>query len=159
MNKVDPHVVTVKVHAASAHMKSIVGALGPAGVLVSHPLIPNYANSPKTQLLLQSLPMSILWHEVRACQADPFVRASRIGVTSHKLFLHENTFASRIPGSSEGKNLGGFDWREIRKECEAPYFTPQSGDIPAERWHIHSRPSRRKRDYCRGKNEDIKGFS
>ena len=44
MNKVDPHIVAVKVHAGSAHMKRVVSALSLARVLVPHSVIFCYSN-------------------------------------------------------------------------------------------------------------------
>jgi hypothetical protein len=70
MNKLDPDVIAVKVHAGPSHMKRVKGALRLARVLVFHSLIPGYPNGPQ---MLSGSPVSILWHEVRGCQADGLV--------------------------------------------------------------------------------------
>ena len=88
-------------------LKSIVGSLGLAGLVVSHSPIPNYSNSLKTQLLLRPLPMSILWHEVRSCQADVLVHTMQDNL--HALVIVGYPFIVYLPTlhhlNENGKNM------------------------------------------------------
>jgi hypothetical protein len=38
----------------------------------------------------------------------------------------------------------------VQGKAHGTWLTPKWGDIPAKSWCVHSRPSRRRRDCCRG---------